>query len=227
MSKQFFLIVSIPRNTFVLPEIQTADIGSFPRFSCSTGIDSGRYIVIWIKGENVSLSLDLPINVTNAVNKLLENVVGTSETLQVNATSGLAGGTYTCLTINEAGFDTANATLNLFPVATVEQNFYFDNDGDSITFNCLGNAYPPPTYSWQKYDTQSKLFTSLNQYSAQFTLDFVKNEDYGLYRCVVSSTDGEVAFSEAIILIGMNEDYCIPCMTAKLCEFIFYRHSCS
>ena len=132
---------------------------------------------------------------------LRSSVVEEGPLLNLSSIVGLDAGLYTCVIINEAGFDRDNATLLLRPFITSEPSDRQAVPGGNVILSCLAESFPAPTIRWEKLiDGAFQTVNSTNNF-IEFT--DIQHEDSGVYRCVASAPgiDSE-AVSRNVTLTG-------------------------
>ena len=135
---------------------------------------------------------------------LRSSVVEEGPLLILSSIVGLDAGLYTCVVINEAGFDSDNATLFLRPFITSEPSDRQAVPGGNVILSCLAESFPAPIIRWEKLvDGAFQTVNSTNNF-IEFT--DVQHEDSGVYRCVASAPgiDSE-AVSRNVTLTGKFE----------------------
>ena len=195
----------------------TADYGVITSFNCSA--DGGPdNTVVWIKGSNISTTTS-ELESGNNFNhtKFLQQLMPTVSTtfllsiFSVNATED--GGSYTCIIVNQAGFDTATVALYVRPLIVEHPKDQMASAGENVTLSCLAESFPYPEYQWQKYNTTSVLYNTLSG-EKRNTLKFnqVQYSDYGFYRCVATAPVINVTvYSNNTTLTGKYNYLCKEC----------------
>ena len=161
----------------------------------------------WVKGDNVSTLTELspPINVAYALSDLT-NVVSYTDELTLTGVTGEDGGAYTCISINEAGYDTTFVSLYISPEITLQPQDGLVELGSMHNLTCQADSYPAPLYQWQKYNQTLGQYEDLQSetYSV-LTLEFQTEVDYGTYRCrITTPTINEVVYSDTATITGMS-----------------------
>ena len=102
--------------------------------------------------------------------------------------NGTDGGLYTCIVINKAGYSNSTVTLYVLPEITTQPMDQFVDPGDTIMLTCIADSFPAPTYQWQRMNTTTSEFEDLPRETATtYTINDVEHEDFGIYRCVVTT----------------------------------------
>ncbi len=91
------------------------------------------------------------------------------------------GGVYYCVVINEAGYDISTSTLYITPAFVVEPEDIRTTNGSIVAFNCEAEAFPYPTYRWEK---SALVLTGEIEQVLEF--DPVLFNDFGNYSCIAS-----------------------------------------
>ena len=153
----------------------------------------------------MSLIAVIPIDVTGFLNVasplIIEN--GNQLTLEyINATRD--GGNYSCVVINEAGTSTVETTLYVAPVITLHPEDRLVTQGDYFVLSCLADAFPSPTYQWERMNRTSGYFEEITgETYADLRFYGVDFDDFGMYRCVASSEGiNDIAISRAALVTG-------------------------
>ena len=136
--------------------------GSTVSFTCDT--DGGpENVFVWIMVEDsVDLGTFALFSLLN-VSEVVEFLQSTYTVLQegsndeyvidsVNATEN--GGTYTCVVVNVAGFDSDEVELLVQPTITRQPESVLTFQGDNISLSCEADGFPPPSYSWFRQTVQ-------------------------------------------------------------------------
>ena len=152
-------------------------------------------------------------------NEIMNDVYYTIDTtptysvLSINDTVGLEhGGMYTCNVSNAAGYQNVTAVLLVRPsVVTDPVSVFNTTNGSMIQLMCEGDAYPAPSYSWERMTEDGLSFElitgdrfNVTSSDGMSTLSFqpVLFGDEGYYRCVVSSSSGTDATSASSTVNG-------------------------
>jgi hypothetical protein len=123
------------------------------------------------------------------------------------------GGIYSCDATNIAGSDSATVLLLVRPI--VEPELTLARNGDTVTFKCLAQSFPEPSYMWEMISiTDSSGSGSLldafgsgsndNQIITQPILEFkpVEYKDNGNYHCVIIFNGVWQVPSNEVLLAG-------------------------
>ena len=116
----------------------------------------------------------------------------------VNATDH--GGEYICAAVNMAGLDTSVSILNFKP-QFLEQpsSIRVEEINDTYSFVCTAEAFPFPTYKWQKMESGIYI-DMLNE-----TGEILNVTEQEIYRCVVTNVINDVdnvIYSEPAAVFG-------------------------
>lgn len=118
----------------------------------------------------------------------------------VNATED--GGQYSCVVVNQAGYDDDTTTLNVRPNILENPVSQRVDPGVNITLSCRAESFPPPEYRWERLTADSDTFVTVNgSNSSTLELSTVEHSDNGIYRCIATApgVDGEAFSSNATI----------------------------
>ena len=123
------------------------------------------------------------------------------------------GGIYSCAATNMAGNVSRMVLLIVRPV--VEPELALARNGDDVTFMCLAQSFPEPSYMWEMISiTDSSGSGSLldvfgsgsdeNQITTQSILEFkpVEYEDNGNYHCLITINGAWQVSSNEVLLAG-------------------------
>lgn len=119
----------------------------------------------------------------------MNKTVSVNEVLHLeNVNAPDNGGEYTCLAVNTAGAELVNSTLNFFPQFTEQpEDVVVESINTPIILRCRAEAYPPPTYQWQKKSSAGQFVDLPNEMGQDLEITSVDHIHAGLYRCVVSN----------------------------------------
>ena len=187
----------------VEPVNQTVSYLESATFTCTA--DGGpNNMFRWMKGNDLSVLMNMPFNVADIMDSL-EYVVTNSSQLSITDTTGVDdGGVYTCIVINEAGYDTASITLYVSPVILLDPMDLFVEYGNTVNLTCEADSHPSPMYQWEKLNRTTDIFEAIEEETTT-TLLFpsIEYESYGRYRCVVTTPIiNERANSFAALITG-------------------------
>ena len=112
--------------------------------------------------------------------------VSTSRYLDIMAVDATEhGGEYDCIVSNEAGIGRATAILYVEPYFTLQPVDVLANIGETVTFTCMAESFPYPSYQWQK--RQESVFVNiLNEDDNTLTID-VSSDSHGVYHCAATN----------------------------------------
>ena len=141
-------------------------------------------------------------------------MVGTDTQLTLTMVNGSTGGQYTCVVFNDAGYGNDTVTLYVSPRILTQPEDQFVQNGDNVTFTCIADSFPAPTYQWERLNTSDSIFESLpGETNTTLVFEPIEHEDFGRYKCVVTTpiTDEHVNSSGKtvrlylfFIIIGMS-----------------------
>ena len=207
----FFLycIVSPFSSVVAEPETETLSIGNTTSFTCRA--QGGPYNMFrWIKGSNITRAIQSVGAPALDVSQFLSylNNITSDYSLSLNVTRGAAnGGEYTCVVVNEAGYDTDNVTLYVSPVITTNPAPQYAHPGDTVTVSCEADSYPPPNYQWQMMDRTTGDFDNIvGATMLSYTIDDIDYDNYGMYRCAITTPIiNEVIYSQPALITGKSK----------------------
>ena len=139
--------------------------GSSVTFTCST-LGGPDNVFVWIL-TNSSIDLEIravspPVTVSEVVaflqytyTVLQQNSDGGYVIDSVNATEN--GGTYTCVVVNVAGFNSDEVLLLVQPTITRQPENVLTFMGENISLSCQADSFPPPTYAWFRQATEGDI----------------------------------------------------------------------
>ena len=156
-------------------------------FTCSA--DGGPSNMFrWIRGDDTSVLdglTDTPLDVSDILDSL-DTVSNTYRLSLDDITGEDNGGVYTCIVINEAGYDTSSVTLYVSPEILLDPIDLFVEYGDSVNLTCEADSHPSPMYQWEKMNRTTMTFEELEgETDSTLIFSSIEYEDYGRYRCVV------------------------------------------
>ena len=209
-----FPTVSPDGSVEIDPEFIILTNGSNVTFTCSARGGPNNTFV-WTRSnatesmvnetELMSLLAMIPIDLDDFLDVagplIIEN--GTELALEsINATRD--GGNYSCVVINEAGISTVETTLYVAPAITLDPEDQLVTEGDSFSLSCLADAFPSPTYQWERMNRTSRYFEEISGKTySDLSFSNVGFDEFGMYRCVASSEGiNETAISRAALVTG-------------------------
>ena len=136
-------------------------------------------------------------NLGSYVTEIQSRIVSRSNVLNlfdVNATDH--GGEYLCAAVNMAGLETSVSILNFKPQFLEQPSSIEVND--TYSFVCTAEAFPFPTYQWQKMES-GKFIDIFNE-----TEEILNVTEHEIYRCVVTNVINDVEnviYSEPVTII--------------------------
>ena len=134
-------------------------------------------------------------NDTDILGEIVENLT----LANVNASTG---GMYTCVVTNAAGSDSDSTFLFIAPYFITEPVDEETTNGSSVTFQCVAEAFPSPSYQWARTDGQP-VREELIMNASSLMFNPVLFGDEGDYYCNVTSRD-EVASTTDVTIAGMS-----------------------
>ena len=191
----------------VEPVNQTVPYLESANFTCTA--DGGpNNMFRWIKGSDISALTGLmntPLNVTDILDSLKSVASNSSQLSLTDVTGADDGGVYTCVVINEAGYDTASVTLYVSPEIILDPVDLFVEYGDSVNLTCEADSHPSPTYQWEKMNRTTAMFEAIEgEDTTTLMFPSIEYEDYGRYHCVVTTpTIEETATSSDSLITGI------------------------
>ena len=186
-----FHVVSPSGTIQVDPVVQTAKTGTVITFNCSA--EGGPNNTYYWTRDNSDIS-----------NLSRLDILSEKSALVLESINGTDGGLYTCIAVNEAGYDNSTVTLYVHPEITTQPTDQFVDPGDTATLTCIADSFPAPNYQWQRMNTATKEFEDMFEETATtYTINDVEHEDFGIYRCVVTTpTINETINSRDTIIAG-------------------------
>ena len=184
--------------------MQTIARFSNVNFDC-TAKGGPNTIYQWIKGRNPLSPMTPPLNITSVLNTL--TVVSNESTLVLESIEGDDGGEYTCIAINEAGFDNDTVYLLVQPeIITQPQDAYL-NAGSDLSLTCIADSFPPPIYQWERMNRTTGVFVPIPDEeggnTSNLTIIEIPYQIYGTFRCIASAPMIEVnATSNEVVVTG-------------------------
>ena len=163
----------------------------------------------WIKGSNITSAIQSVGAPALDVSQFLSDLdnITSDYSLSLNVTGGAAdGGEYTCVVVNEAGYDTDNVTLYVSPAITTNPAPQYAHPRDTVTISCVADSYPPPNYQWQMMNRTTGYFENIvGATMPNYTIDDIDYDDYGMYRCAVTTPIiNEVIYSQPALITGKS-----------------------
>ena len=182
------------------PSNQILAINSTAYFNC-TAEGGPNTIYRWIKGRNSLSPMGTPLDVTSILSTL--DIVSNESRLVLESIVGDDGGEYTCIAINEAGFDNDTVTLYIFPNITRQPVNQYVQSGDTVTLYCEADSFPLPTYQWERRNETGNFEDISGETNTNLTITDIEYEQFGDYRCVVTTPIiDETATSNTAVITG-------------------------
>ena len=211
----FFSFAVSPNGSIeVDPDIEIVDAGGNVTFTCSAN-GGPNNTFLWLRSDSFSISSTWYTNFSTLVNNVpvavdevlreLENVTLTTgaqlNIMSVNASED--GGSYTCIVINQAGADTAEASLYVRLVVLEQPTDELSSVSDMAYFTFRAESFPPPSYQWQKFSGAG--FSDVeNETEEILFFSSVSYDNFGTYRCVANaSLANDTITSDDVTLTGM------------------------
>ena len=156
------------------------------------------------------------------------NTTSTDSILSINNIVGLEhGGMYTCSVSNAAGYENVTAMLLVrSSVVTDPVSIFNITNGSMIQLMCEGDAYPAPSYSWERMAkgqisfemiVSNRLDVMSSDGMSSLLFQPVLFGDEGYYRCIVSSSSGPDAISDSSNVNGEpHSHFLLSCFTALI-----------
>ena len=199
----------------ISPDITIADIGGTFMFICNV-MGGPNNVFEWQRNS---------VTLTNE----------TMDTLLLTNVAISEAGTYTCIITNDAGKDTLEAELFIRPNIITSPQDMEVNVNETVSFTCEAEGAPVPDIQWEYVgDGESTPSTNASSGSGSFslatinvtmnenfvrsilTLDPVVYDDYGLYRCVATST---------ALMVDLIAESDIATLTGKPSSLYLHTHS--
>ena len=142
-----------------------------------------------------------PLNVTSALS--IFNIERNESRLVLESIVGDDGGEYTCIVINEAGFDNDTVTLYIFPNITIQPVNQYVQPGDTVSLYCEADSFPPPTYQWERRNETGNFVAIPGETNNNLTIVNIQHGAFGDYRCVATTAIiDETATSNTVVITG-------------------------
>ena len=206
-------LVSPVGGVSVDPVLHTVDNGSNATFTCSVR-GGPNNMIAWIRSVHSNILNNtvllseisrIPVD-TNAVVSIVSPFIiqnGSTLTISsINATQN--GGEYLCVVVNEAGAESNSTSLYVRPLITTQPMDQYVNDvqEDSVTLTCIADSFPAPTYQWQRMNATTEEFEDLSgETNTTYIITDVEHEDFGRYRCLVTTPTINVTINSTVALI--------------------------
>ena len=202
----FFSFTVSPLGSVVAtPVNRTLSINDTANFTC-TAQGGPRNMFRWIKGNFTDPNLSAPLDVEEFLYNLRN--ITSDYFLSFTVSGGAAdGGYYTCIAVNEAGYDTDNVNLLVRPQILTNPEEQYAEVGDNVSLSCRADSFPAPNYQWEMMNRTSGYFEPLTgQTSYVLTLESISYNQYGMYRCVATA-DGIVENATSTPALVTGKDY--------------------
>ena len=112
------------------------------------------------------------------------------------------GGEYDCIVRNDAGIGRATTILYVKPYFTLHPANKTANLGETVTFTCMAESFPYPTYQWQKQQG-ARFVDILNEEDTALTIN-VGSDSHGVYRCVATNVILGTTFTNTSTLATLH-----------------------
>ena len=219
-----FLAVSPEPSVTVMVNRSNVTYGSNVTLTCSALGGPGNVFVWLLMNSSIDLgiiaAIPPPLNASEVASALQDTYVvrqqsnnGAFVIDSVNATED--GGTYTCVVVNPAGFDSDEIQLLVQPIITRQPEDVLALNGESISLSCEADSYPPPTYSWFLKASEQEVFVMedaprviRDNGGRDLLFMSVEYSEFGSYFCRASSSSG-YADSEAATITGTHTFFSI------------------
>uniref|UniRef100_A0A1X7SMV4 Ig-like domain-containing protein n=2 Tax=Amphimedon queenslandica TaxID=400682 RepID=A0A1X7SMV4_AMPQE len=176
-----------------MPDTLIVSRNSSPTFTCEAS-GGPNTTLAWIRGNGnyrYLQSTQPPIDINTFIADLLDVIVydtAPSLELSLENVNGTDGGYYTCIVVNEAGYDTDNVSLLVRPQILTNPVAQYAEVGNNVTLTCRADSFPAPNYQWEMMNRISGYFEPLTgQTSYVLTLASISYSQYGMYRCVATA----------------------------------------
>ena len=198
------VIVSPNNSITVTPSNQILAINSTAYFQCSAK-GGPNTIYRWIKGRNPLSTMTPPLDVISVLSTL--TIVSNESALVLESIVGDDGGEYTCIAINEAGFDNDTVTLYIFPNITIQPVNQYVQPGDTVSLYCEADSFPSPTYQWERRNESGNFVAISGETSTNLTIVNIQHGAFGDYRCVATTAIiDETATSNTAVIAGKSSN---------------------
>ena len=107
----------------------------------------------------------------------------TTENLTLPGVNASNGGMYTCVVTNAAGNDSDSTFLFIAPYFISQPVDEETTNGSSVTFQCVAEAFPSPSYQWARTDGEP-VRADLATRESSFIFDPTLFGDEGDYYCI-------------------------------------------
>ncbi|XP_019854334.1 PREDICTED: hemicentin-1-like, partial [Amphimedon queenslandica] len=165
------LVTVSPLDSVVADSMtRTVSINDATNFTCRA--QGGPGIMFrWVKGNFTGPTLTAPLDVDDFLDDL--DNISSSYFLSLTVGGGAAdGGYYTCIVVNEAGYDTDNVSLLVRPQILTNPVAQYAEVGNNVTLTCSADSFPAPNYQWEMMNRISGYFEPLTgQTSYALTLE--------------------------------------------------------
>ena len=163
--------------------------------------------------------MDTPLDVTTVLSTL--TIVSNESTLVLESIVGVNGGEYTCIAINEAGFDNDTVYLLVQPeiITQPPQDVYL-NAGNDLSLTCIADSFPPPMYQWERMNRTTGVFVPIpaefGGNTSNLTIPEIPYQIYGTFRCVASAPMIEVNSTSNEVLVTGKYMLMLSCSSLSI-----------
>ncbi|XP_019855188.1 PREDICTED: receptor-type tyrosine-protein phosphatase F-like isoform X3 [Amphimedon queenslandica] len=190
VSRGALVTVSPYGSLNAMPDTQIVSRNSSPTFTCEAS-GGPNTTLAWIRGNEDNIeSTQTPIDIDSFFDFLDVIVSETAPSLELSLenVNGTDGGNYTCIAVNEAGYDNGTVSLLIIPEILTNPEEQYAEVGDDVTLTCRADSFPAPNYQWEMMNRTNGYFEPLTgQTSYVLTLESISYEEYGMYRCVATA----------------------------------------
>ena len=195
----FFFTVSPKNSVSATPISQTVSYNEMAVFSC-TAEGGPNNTFRWVRGTPSFGSDTITLSDFDSL-----EVVGTEPQLTLTMVNGSTGGQYTCVVFNDAGYGNDTVTLYVSPRILKQPKDQFVQNGVKVTLTCIADSFPAPTYQWERWNMSYLIVESLNgETNTTLVFESIKHEEYGRYRCVVTTPIIDKSVNLSAVITGMS-----------------------
>ena len=149
--------------------------------------------VVYQEGDNVTFtctSLGGPNNRIRWLAERWRDLVNQSSAILklVDISVMEDGGIYTCVASNAVGSGSDDVSLNISPVFEMDPMDVETSNGSEVSFTCTALAFPEPTYTWSRVDSELP-DSAVGANTSTLTLHPAVFGDQGVYYCNATSSE--------------------------------------